>query len=121
MAGTLVGLNSNTAVPALSALASDSGASAADWRDTSTYDYIVVGAESAGAVVAGRLSEVPATRVLLVGAGGAGRHLNIQIPAAFSKQFRTKHDWEFQTEPEPYSSTGPTGRSTSRTCAHPTP
>jgi choline dehydrogenase-like flavoprotein len=68
----------------------------------STYDYIVVGAGSAGAVVAGRLSEDPATRVLLVEAGGSGRHLNIQIPAAFSKQFRTKHDWEFQTEPEPH-------------------
>jgi choline dehydrogenase-like flavoprotein len=66
------------------------------------YDYIVVGAGSAGAVVAGRLSEDPGTTVLLVEAGGSGRHRNIQIPAAFSKQFKTKHDWEFYTEPEPY-------------------
>ena len=67
-----------------------------------TYDYIVVGAGSAGAAVAGRLSEEPGTTVLLLEAGGAGRHLNVQIPAAFSKQFRTKFDWEFYTEPEPH-------------------
>ena len=68
----------------------------------STYDYIVVGAGSAGAVVAGRLSEDASSSVLLVEAGGSGRHMNIQIPAAFAKQFRTKHDWEYYTEPEPH-------------------
>ena len=66
------------------------------------FDYIVIGAGSAGAVVAGRLSEDPAVRVLLVEAGGSGRHLNVQIPAAFPKQFKTGHDWEFYTEPEPH-------------------
>ena len=66
------------------------------------YDYIIIGAGSAGAVVAGRLSEDRDIRVLLVEAGGSGRHMNIQIPAAFPKQFKTKHDWEFYTEPEPY-------------------
>lgn len=65
-------------------------------------DYIVIGAGSAGAAVAGRLSEDPDTRVLLVEAGGSGRHMNVQIPAAFSKQFKTRHDWEFYTEPEPH-------------------
>jgi choline dehydrogenase len=64
------------------------------------FDYIVVGAGSAGAVVAARLSENSAARVLLVEAGGSGRHLNVQIPAAFPKQFKTGHDWEFYTEPE---------------------
>jgi choline dehydrogenase len=66
------------------------------------FDYIVIGAGSAGAVVAARLSENPAVRVLLVEAGGSGRHLNVQIPAAFPKQFKTQHDWEFYTEPEPH-------------------
>ncbi|ORW08113.1 hypothetical protein AWC16_20500 [Mycolicibacter longobardus] len=70
--------------------------------DVLGYDYIVVGSGSGGAVVAGRLSEDPANRVLLIEAGGTGRHLNIQIPAAFSKQFTTKHDWEYYTEPEPH-------------------
>ena len=54
-----------------------------------TYEYIVVGAGSAGAALAGRLSEDPETTVLLLEAGGPGRHLNVRIPAAFSKQFRT--------------------------------
>jgi choline dehydrogenase-like flavoprotein len=66
------------------------------------YDYVVVGAGSAGAVVAGRLSEEPDVRVLLIEAGGKGRHLNIQVPAAFSKQFKTRHDWHYSTEPEPF-------------------
>jgi choline dehydrogenase-like flavoprotein len=65
-------------------------------------DYIVVGAGSAGAVVAARLSEDPSVSVLLIEAGGAGRHLNIQVPAAFAKQFTTQHDWNYQTEPEPW-------------------
>ena len=34
-------------------------------------------------------------------AGGSDRHPNIAIPAAFNKQFKTKHDWDFETEPEP--------------------
>ncbi|MFD1814968.1 GMC family oxidoreductase [Rhodococcus gannanensis] len=66
------------------------------------YDYIVVGAGSAGAVVAARLSENPDVHVLLLEAGGKGRHPNIQIPAAFAKQFTTGHDWNYRTEPEPH-------------------
>jgi choline dehydrogenase-like flavoprotein len=66
----------------------------------SSYDYIVVGAGSAGAVLAGRLSEDPSSRVLLVEAGGSHKHLNVQVPAAFSTQFKTKLDWEYYTEPE---------------------
>ncbi len=64
-------------------------------------DYVIVGAGSAGCVLAARLSEDPATRVLLVEAGGRGRHPNIAIPAAFAKQFHTSLDWDYQTEPEP--------------------
>ena len=65
-------------------------------------DYVIVGAGSAGCVLANRLSEDPSTRVLLLEAGGKGRHLNISIPAAFPKQFHTKLDWDLATEREPH-------------------
>jgi choline dehydrogenase len=67
-----------------------------------TYDYIVVGSGSAGAAVAGRLSEDPATTVLLVEAGGTRAPLSVKIPAAFATQFKTELDWDVQTEPEPH-------------------
>ena len=67
-----------------------------------TFDYIVVGAGSAGCVLAGRLTEDPATRVLLIEAGDRDRSPNIKIPAAFAKQFHSKLDWDFSTEPEPH-------------------
>jgi choline dehydrogenase-like flavoprotein len=66
------------------------------------YDYVIVGAGSAGCVLAARLSEDPSVRVLLIEAGGRDRSLNIKIPAAFAKQFHTKLDWDFATEPEPH-------------------
>jgi choline dehydrogenase len=66
------------------------------------YDYIIVGAGSAGCVLANRLSEDPGTKVLLLEAGGSDRSLKIKIPAAFPQQFHTKLDWDFQTEPEPH-------------------
>jgi choline dehydrogenase len=67
-----------------------------------SFEYIIVGAGSAGCVLANRLSADPAVRVLLLEAGGKDRSPNIKIPAAFSKQFHTKLDWDFATEPEPY-------------------
>jgi choline dehydrogenase-like flavoprotein len=67
-----------------------------------SFDYVIVGAGSAGCVLANRLSADPATRVLLLEAGTRDRSLNIKIPAAFPKQFHTKLDWDFWTEPEPY-------------------
>jgi choline dehydrogenase-like flavoprotein len=64
-------------------------------------DYVIVGAGSAGCVLANRLTEDPGTRVVLLEAGGKDRHPNIKIPVAFAKQFKTKLDWAFSTEPEP--------------------
>ncbi len=66
-----------------------------------SFDYVIVGAGSAGCVLANRLSEDPGTRVLVLEAGGKDRSPNIKIPAAFANQFHTKLDWDFATEPEP--------------------
>ncbi len=66
------------------------------------HDYVIVGAGSAGCVLANRLSEDPSVRVLLLEAGGKDRSLKIKIPAAFPQQFHTKLDWDFATEPEPH-------------------
>jgi choline dehydrogenase-like flavoprotein len=65
-------------------------------------DYVIVGAGSAGCTLAARLSEDPSVSVTLVEAGGKGRHPNISIPAAFANQFRTKLDWDYNTDPEPH-------------------
>ena len=64
-------------------------------------DYVIVGAGSAGCVLAYRLSADPAVEVLLLEAGGTDRSPNVKIPAAFPKQFHTKLDWDYATEPEP--------------------
>jgi choline dehydrogenase len=66
------------------------------------YDYIVVGAGTAGCVLAARLSEDPRARVLLLEAGGPHRPLKSLIPAAFSKLFKSSVDWNYATEPEPH-------------------
>ncbi len=66
------------------------------------HDYVIVGAGSAGCVLANRLSEDPSVRVLLLEAGGRDRSLNIKIPAAFPNQFHTKLDWDYATAPEPH-------------------
>jgi choline dehydrogenase-like flavoprotein len=65
-------------------------------------DYVIVGAGSAGCTLAARLSEDPSVSVTVIEAGGKGRHPNISIPAAFAKQFRTKLDWDYNTDPEPH-------------------
>jgi choline dehydrogenase len=63
-------------------------------------DYVIVGAGSAGCVLAGRLSEDPAVSVTLLEAGGPDKARNISVPAAFGQLFRTEVDWDFTTEPE---------------------
>ena len=69
----------------------------------SRYDYIIVGAGSAGCVLANRLSEDPAVRVLLLEAGGADRDPLIHIPIGIGKLWKLRrHDWGLNTEPEPH-------------------
>ncbi|MBE3558775.1 MAG: GMC family oxidoreductase N-terminal domain-containing protein, partial [Ktedonobacteraceae bacterium] len=65
------------------------------------YDYIVVGAGTAGCVLANRLSEDAATSVLLLEAGGPDDRREISIPLAFSRLFKTTCDWNYMTEEEP--------------------
>jgi len=65
------------------------------------YDYIIIGAGSAGCVLANRLSANPQHRVLLIEAGGPDKRQEIHIPAAFSKLFKSPEDWNYNTEPSP--------------------
>jgi choline dehydrogenase len=69
--------------------------------DERTYDYVVVGAGSAGCVIAARLSEDPDARVALLEAGGEDSQPEIHIPAAFPALFKSSHDWDLLGEPEP--------------------
>lgn len=66
------------------------------------YDFIVIGAGSAGCVLANRLSNDPANRVLLLEAGGRDRNPWIHIPVGYYRTiFHRKLNWGYQTEPEP--------------------
>ena len=67
-----------------------------------TYDYIIVGAGSAGCVLANRLSENPAKRVLLLEAGPRDWHPFIHMPAGLAKLVNRKRiNWNYYTQPEP--------------------
>jgi choline dehydrogenase len=65
------------------------------------FDFIVVGAGSAGCAVAGRLATQSSSRVLLIEAGGSDRRLEVRAPLAFGRQFGTSLDWAYESEPEP--------------------
>jgi choline dehydrogenase len=68
-----------------------------------TYDYIIVGAGSAGCVLANRLSEDASKQVLLLETGGSDKNIFIKMPTALSIPMNTeKLAWQFHTEAEPY-------------------
>jgi len=66
-----------------------------------TYDYIVVGAGSAGCVLASRLSEDPNTKVLLIEAGAPASSVFVRMPAGIRVLYTSaKYNWRFWTEPQ---------------------
>ena len=64
------------------------------------YDYIIVGAGSAGCVLAARLSADPGVSVLLLEAGPPDDADEIRAPAALSRLFQTAYDWNYLTIPQ---------------------
>ncbi|MDH3352797.1 MAG: GMC family oxidoreductase N-terminal domain-containing protein [Gammaproteobacteria bacterium] len=67
---------------------------------TETFDYVIVGAGSAGSLLASRLAETPGVRICLLEAGPKDRNPFIHIPAGFIKViFDPKLTWGFETEP----------------------
>jgi choline dehydrogenase len=67
------------------------------------YDYVIVGAGSAGCVLAARLSEDPDVRVALVEAGPPDTIENIHVLVAFPTLFHTQVDWDYSTAAEPHA------------------
>jgi choline dehydrogenase len=65
------------------------------------HDYVIVGAGSAGCVLAARLSEDPETSVLLLEAGPPDVNQNIHVPLGYLSLARTEVDWDYATAPEP--------------------
>ncbi|WP_062227705.1 choline dehydrogenase [Aureimonas frigidaquae] len=66
------------------------------------FDYIIIGAGSAGCVLAARLSEDPSVRVLVLEFGGSDRSVLIQMPSALSIPMNMdKYNWGYESEPEP--------------------
>ena len=70
--------------------------------DIGAYDYIIIGAGSAGCVLANRLGEDPKTRILVLEAGGSDKSIYVEMPTALSIPMNTKRfNWGMVTEPEP--------------------
>jgi len=71
-------------------------------RPTEEYDYVIVGAGSAGCVLADRLTGDGENTVLLLEYGGGDRSIFVQMPSALSIPMNSeKYDWRFYSEPEP--------------------
>src|SRR5882762_5444610 len=71
-------------------------------RDAQTFDYVIVGAGSAGCVLADRLTEDGRSSVLLLEYGGSDRSIFIQMPSALAIPMnRPRYNWFYHTEPEP--------------------
>jgi choline dehydrogenase-like flavoprotein len=72
-------------------------------KPAGSYDYVIVGAGSAGCVLANRLTQDPAVNVLLLEAGGEDKYWWIHVPVGMPYLLGNKEvDWCFQSEPEPY-------------------
>lgn len=73
-------------------------------HDRKAYDYVVIGAGSAGSVIASRLTEDRDVSVLLLEAGGPDRSVYMAMPLAY-RLLRTKglFDWGYQSAPEPFA------------------
>ena len=65
------------------------------------FDYIVIGAGSAGSVLAARLTDDADVTVALIEAGDSDSALEIDVPLLFPQLFKTQFDWDFTSEPEP--------------------
>jgi choline dehydrogenase len=72
-------------------------------NNSDSFDYIIVGAGSAGCILANRLSENSNTSVLLLETGGSDRSIFIQMPTALGIPYTSKrYNWGFESEPEPH-------------------
>jgi choline dehydrogenase-like flavoprotein len=70
------------------------------WEDRMA-GYVIVGAGSAGCVLAARLTEDPSVEVTLIEAGGPDSAQEIHIPIALAQLWKSQYDWDYMSQPEP--------------------
>ena len=86
-------------------------------RSAETFDFVIVGAGSAGCVLANRLTEDPSVRVLLLEAGPRDTLETIQVPALFSALFGSEVDWITRSNRRPTITARPRSRGERRWAA----